>query len=103
MSDKKEPPEKIIIEKVFRTVGKKEAKKIEAGKKKAKSLWFGLGMFGMIGWSIAIPMLIGVVIGVWLDERFPGRFSWTLTLLFIGTILGCWNAWRWVQKEIGND
>jgi ATP synthase protein I len=34
-----------------------------------------------------------------LDKKFSGQISWTLTFLFLGIVLGCWNAWYWVQKE----
>lgn len=66
------------------------------------SVWFGLGMFGLIGWSIAVPTLGGIALGIWLDEHWPGEVSWTLTLLFAGLMLGCVNAWRWVKHE-GNN
>jgi len=66
---------------------------------KDRSIWFGLGMFGLIGWSVAIPTLIGVAVGIWIDTTWPSRFSWTLMLLFIGVISGCVNAWYWVKRE----
>jgi len=62
-------------------------------------VWFGLGASGIVGWSVAIPTLIGVALGVWIDSKWPGRFSWTLMLLVAGVILGCLNAWYWVTRE----
>ena len=56
-------------------------------------------MMGLIGWSVVIPTLLGAAFGIWLDNRQPGNHSWTLTLLFIGLIIGCVNAWHWVTKE----
>ncbi len=61
--------------------------------------WFGLGMFGLVGWSVAIPSLIGVAVGLWLDARWPGLPSWTLTLLINGVAVGCLNAWYWIKQE----
>lgn len=77
----------------------KAKRKIRARREKDRDVMDWLGMFGIVGWSVAIPTLIGIALGVWLDKRFPGRISWTLTLLFIGVILGCINAWFWVKKE----
>ena len=77
----------------------KQERKIKARKEGEYSAWFGLGMFGLVGWSVAVPTLIGVAIGLWIDSRWPSRFSWTLMLLFVGLILGCMNAWWWVQRE----
>ena len=56
-------------------------------------------MFGVIGWSIAAPTLLGVLLGAWLDKRRPGVHSWTLSLLIAGLSLGCANAWYWVAKQ----
>lgn len=82
-----------------REVARKAHRKAEARRVEKRDIWSWLGMFGLVGWSVAIPALVGVTLGLWLDERFPGRASWTLTLLLVGLVLGCINAWRWVQKE----
>jgi ATP synthase protein I len=80
-------------------VGVKEARKMRARRQKDRSVWFGLGMFGLVGWSVAIPTLVGIALGVWIDLKWPSRYSWTLMLLIIGVILGCLNAWFWVWRE----
>jgi len=58
-----------------------------------------LGMMGLIGWSVAIPTLLGAALGLWLDRHYPGRHAWTLALLVAGLAIGCFNAWHWVTKE----
>ena len=80
-------------------VGAKAARKLRARRHVTRTVWFGLGMMGLIGWSVAIPTLLGAVLGLWLDKHYPGPHSWTLTLLFIGLIIGCINAWHWVTRE----
>jgi ATP synthase protein I len=80
-------------------VSTKEERKIKARRERDKSVWFGLGMFGLVGWSVAIPTLIGVALGVWLDRKWPGGPSWTLMLLFVGIVIGCFNAWHWIRRE----
>ena len=80
-------------------VGRKAERKFRAQNEQPKSLWYGLGMFGLVGWSVAIPTLFGVAVGVWIDSRYPGRLSWTLTGLGIGIVVGCLNAWYWVKRE----
>ena len=86
-------------DKMLREVEAKEARKLKARSRKDGGVWFGLGMFGLIGWSVAVPTLIGVALGIWIDRNWPGRFSWTLMLLILGVMLGSWNAWRWVSQE----
>ena len=82
-----------------RQVGKKAARKLEAQQRVTRTVWSGLGMMGMIGWSVAVPTFLGAALGLWLDQRYPGEHSRTLMLLAIGLCLGCWNAWHWVAKE----
>jgi ATP synthase protein I len=84
-------------------IGDKAERKIRARREEDRGVWFGLGMFGLVGWAVAVPTLLGIVLGVWLDRQFPGKPSWTLTLLFIGVILGCINAWYWVRRESHHD
>jgi ATP synthase protein I len=82
-----------------REVGAKAARKLKARRNSKQGVWFGLGMMGLIGWSVVVPTLLGAALGIWLDKRHPGGLSWTLTLLVIGLALGCLNAWHWVAKE----
>ena len=75
------------------------ARKMRARRKGDQGVWFGFGMFGLVGWSVAIPALIAVAIGVWLDMHTAGPYSWTLMLLVLGIAVGCLNAWYWVNRE----
>ncbi|WP_298716005.1 AtpZ/AtpI family protein [uncultured Oceanisphaera sp.] len=82
-----------------RQVGAKATRKLKARRHRTPGLWFGLGMMGLIGWSVVVPTLLGAAIGYWLDEHEPGQYSWTLALLMAGLIIGCFNAWYWVARE----
>jgi ATP synthase protein I len=84
-------------------VGSREARKIKARRERNRGVWFGLGMFGLVGWSVAVPTLIGVAVGVWIDRTWSGRYSWTLMGLVLGVIVGCINAWYWVKRESGRE
>lgn len=75
------------------------ARKQKAQRAGTQSAWFGLGMFGIIGWSVAVPTLLGALLGAWWDRRHPGPLSWTLALLAAGLIIGCANAWYWVAQQ----
>ena len=65
----------------------------------SKNLWFGLGMFGLVGWSVALPAVAGALLGAWIDRTWPSHYSFTLMLLLGGIILGALNAWHWVGQE----
>lgn len=61
----------------------------------------GVGTFGMIGWSIAVPTVGGAFLGLWLDRIRPQAFSWTVALILGGLAIGVLIAWAWVEKEKG--
>ena len=43
-------------------VGAKAARKLKARRNSAQGVWFGLGMMGLIGWSVVIPTLLGAAL-----------------------------------------
>jgi ATP synthase protein I len=97
-----EPPETTLMtpgHSLAREVGAKAARKLRARRSAGQVVWFGLGMMGLVGWSVSIPTLLGAALGIWLDRHYPGRHPWTLALLMAGLVIGCLNAWHWVAKE----
>jgi ATP synthase protein I len=57
------------------------------------------GQIGVLGWQIVVPALVGLALGRWLDHRLASGIFWTAPLLIVGTGLGCWSAWKWVQRQ----
>lgn len=80
-------------------VGEKAGRRARARAEGERAAWFGLGTFGLVGWSVMVPTVLGIALGVWLDARRPGRISWSLSGLLIGLLMGCLNAWYWVQRN----
>ena len=98
MNDALPPPTPKTQATLAERVAAQAARKLKA-RRNPTGVWFGLGMMGLIGWSVAIPTLLGAALGIWLDKRHPGTHSWTLALLVGGLTVGCLNAWHWVAKE----
>lgn len=86
-------------ERFMRKVGEQEQRKLKAQQRVNQTVWMGFGMMGLVGWAVAVPTLLGTALGIWLDKRYPGIHSWTLTLLVVGLSVGCLNAWYWIEKE----
>jgi len=84
-------------------VTRKQADKLRSRREGRPDIERGLGTSGIVGWSIAVPTLLGVAAGVWLDRRWSGEMSWTLTLLAVGLLIGCLTAWYWVGRELERD
>jgi ATP synthase protein I len=96
------PPEddgRKLREDFLQRVSAEEQRKIISRQRKAHGIWFGLGMIGTVGWSISVPILVGLALGIWIDSNWPSRVPWTLTLLLVGLVLGLLNAWYWVMRE----
>lgn len=91
----KEPETGRLYRAVASRTQRRRRRRREAG------VWASLGMMGLVGWSIAVPTLIGAALGGWLDQRWPTGISWRLTLLVAGVVVGCFNAWHWIWKEGG--
>ncbi len=80
-------------------VEQKEKRAIRGRKGKKRSMWYGFGLFGIVGWLVMIPTVLGIGIGVYLDRTLESRFSWTLMCSVLGIAIGCLNAWFWVSRE----
>lgn len=85
------------------SIREKSRRKIKARREKKRGIWFGLGMFGLVGWSVTIPALLFLALGIWIDTEFEGKYSWTLMLLVVGIAVGCMNAWFWIKNESQGD
>ncbi len=99
MNDTQKPDSEKPSSALSREIGAKAARKANARRNPTPGVWYGLGMMGLVGWSVAIPTLIGAALGLWLDQQQWSERSWTLALLVAGLTIGCLNAWLWVAKE----
>lgn len=81
------------------TIDTQARRKLHARRHATPGMWPGLGMMGLIGWSVVVPTLVGAAVGLWIDRHYPGTHSWTLALLVGGLVIGCFQAWSWVAKE----
>lgn len=86
------------VDRFCEQIAEKEKRKIAAQKNK-NTVWSGLGMMGMVGWSVVVPAILGALLGTWLDKKYTQSFSWTLTCIIAGLITGSVIAWYWVDKE----
>jgi len=84
----------------FKTeVERQQARRERFRREGFRGFWFGLSAFGMVGWSIAVPTLLGVALGLWLDRRLGGGMRYTLSLMVAGLAVGMSNVWRWIRLQ----
>lgn len=82
-------------------IGRSARRKQEARDNPGPSPLRGIGTFGMIGWSVAVPTVAGAFLGLWLDRAWPQGFSWTIALILGGVVIGAVLAWVWIDREGG--
>jgi ATP synthase protein I len=90
-------------QKTFRLRIDRKLKRRRQAQQDKKSPFLGLGVFGIVGWSVTVPTLMGIALGLWIDTTWPSQYSWTLMLLFVGVVLGCLNAWFWIDTTHRGD
>lgn len=58
--------------------------------------WQSIATFGVIGWMIALPTVIGAYLGKYMDSKITGPegISWTITFILIGLGIGIYTVWR---------
>ena len=69
--------------------------------KENRQIVFKAALLSAYGWQLSIPVLLGITLGVLLDNTFPiEHFSWLLTFVLLGVIIGFYNATQWVRKNL---
>lgn len=64
-----------------------------------RSVGQNLAWIGVLGWSIVLPTLLGVLAGRALDRYFGTGILFTGCLLTAGLVLGCVLGWRRINSE----
>jgi len=77
----------------------KEKRKVHFKKAKHKNAWYGFGLFGLVGWSITVPALIGLAVGIYIDTEYPSRYLFSLMGFILGLLFGIWIAFYWINRE----
>ncbi len=67
------------------------------------SLGSRLAQIGILGWTIVLPTLLGLVVGHWLDRHFATRVFFSAPLLMVGAAIGLWSAWKWMHRQTRQD
>jgi ATP synthase protein I len=74
-------------------------RRASAQRESRRSIGQDLALIGVIGWTLVIPALLGILAGRALDRRFGSGVFWTLGLLVAGVVLGCALAWQRLNRS----
>ena len=66
----------------------------------ARRFWQSVARLTSLGWSMALPIALGILLGKWLDSRLESGTFWTLALLSAGLGIAVIEAFRTIQNAI---
>ncbi|MBU2544637.1 AtpZ/AtpI family protein [Patescibacteria group bacterium] len=69
----------------------------------SRGTWYYLGFIGEIGFTIALPIAGGALIGRYVDARWATYPKATLSLLFVGIVVSFFGFIRTVQSVIRRE
>jgi ATP synthase protein I len=72
MSSDPEGGKKSYSSRLAPKIGKKEARKLRARREGRNNPVQAVALFGLVGWSVALPTLLSLALGIWLDRTWPG-------------------------------
>ena len=98
-----EPPERTRAEALRGIALHKSQRRDRARRRGTDNVWSWMGMFGLVGWTVAVPTLLGLALGVFVDNRVESSVSFTITFLVVGVAIGAATAWYWIRQESQGD
>ena len=98
-----EPPESTRGEALRGIALRKSQRRERARRRGTDNVWSWMGMFGLVGWTVAVPTLLGLALGVVVDNRVESSVSLTITFLVVGVAIGAATAWYWIRQESQGD
>lgn len=86
---------------IMAEAARQAANRVEQGRENPEpSLGSRLGQIGVLGWTIVVPTLLGLLGGRWLDHRFGTGIFFAAPLLMLGAAAGFWFAWKWMHRDL---
>ena len=58
-----------------------------------------LASFGILGWNLIVPVILMLIIGKIIAEKFNLGDAWIMNFLFIGLGIGIYNCYKEIRKE----
>ncbi len=66
---------------------------------KPDNFWQLVAQATTLGWNMVIPIVGGVLLGRYLDDKFDKEFTWTLSLLLMGVAVAFNNLYAMYSEN----
>lgn len=78
----------------------KQVKRMKQAERERDTLMAQTVFLGTLGLVFVLPIILGLYLGLWLDEKSAGYSEhWTLSLLFLGILIGAVNVYLLVRGK----
>jgi ATP synthase protein I len=69
------------------------------GEARPDNFWQLVAQATTLGWNMVIPIVGGVLLGRYLDDKFDKEFTWTLSLLLMGVAVAFNNLYAMYSEN----
>ncbi len=70
------------------------------GKQKADNNWLKAFTLTSMGWELALPIFLGVLLGYQIDKYFTDNYTITIIFLVLGIITSYTNLFRMIELDM---
>jgi ATP synthase protein I len=78
----------------------RQAERMQRAERERPTLLAQTVYLGSLGLMLVLPVVAGAYLGRWLDGLLPGySMRWTLSLLFVGIVLGAFNVYWLIRTH----
>ncbi|QXP85758.1 AtpZ/AtpI family protein [Methylococcus sp. ANG] len=78
----------------------RQAQRLRRAERERRGVLAQTAYLGTLGLVFVLPLVAGAYLGRWLDQHSAGySIRWTLSLLFLGLVVGAWNAWQLIKRH----
>ncbi|SEM70131.1 AtpZ/AtpI family protein [Nitrosomonas marina] len=84
----------------LRKTVEKQIKRMKKAEKERSTLIAQTIFMGTLSLLFILPVLAGIYLGIWLDDRTDGySIHWTIGLMLLGIIIGVVNVYLFVREH----
>ena len=70
-------------------------------KRSQRVLVYNAALLTVYGFQVAVPVVLGILLGYFLDRQVPvDHLSWTFNLVILAFVVGFYNANHWLYKML---
>lgn len=69
-------------------------RRARARTRRGKSLWVQASTVGTLGWLLAMPIVLGALLGHLLDLYLGSGITWAMAFMFLGVLVAGYSLWK---------